>query len=183
MRLLWKRITFFNVIFLKYLKLSWIFLNYCHFRINVNCKLYFFGINVGDSLTFKNCSKWHLSTDGTRTFKMKIKMSKQQMIRIWVQNLNIFRYVILPFFPSHISNNRIVSLEPGIFDNLANKLQVLKLNKNRISTIPQKMFKLPHLQHLWVHPPTALFLSLIFAGFLQWLNINPISNHINSGQI
>ncbi|XP_058047383.1 leucine-rich repeats and immunoglobulin-like domains protein 3 isoform X2 [Ahaetulla prasina] len=48
----------------------------------------------------------------------------------------------------HISNNRIVSLEPGIFDNLANKLQVLKLNKNRISTIPQKMFKLPHLQHL-----------------------------------
>ncbi|XP_032077633.1 leucine-rich repeats and immunoglobulin-like domains protein 3 [Thamnophis elegans] len=48
----------------------------------------------------------------------------------------------------HISNNWIVSLEPGIFDNLANKLQVLKLNKNRISIIPQKMFKLPHLQHL-----------------------------------
>ncbi|KAM3832310.1 leucine-rich repeats and immunoglobulin-like domains protein 3 isoform 2-T2 [Vipera latastei] len=48
----------------------------------------------------------------------------------------------------HISNNRIVSLEPGIFDNLTNTLQVLKLNKNRLSTIPQKMFKLPHLQHL-----------------------------------
>ncbi|XP_026556239.1 leucine-rich repeats and immunoglobulin-like domains protein 3 isoform X2 [Pseudonaja textilis] len=48
----------------------------------------------------------------------------------------------------HISNNRIVSLDPGIFDNLANTLQVLKLNKNRISTITQKMFKLPHLQHL-----------------------------------
>ncbi|ETE57888.1 Leucine-rich repeats and immunoglobulin-like domains protein 3, partial [Ophiophagus hannah] len=48
----------------------------------------------------------------------------------------------------HISNNRIVSLDPGIFDNLANTLQVLKLNKNRISTITQNMFKLPHLQHL-----------------------------------
>ncbi|XP_007429246.2 leucine-rich repeats and immunoglobulin-like domains protein 3, partial [Python bivittatus] len=48
----------------------------------------------------------------------------------------------------HINNNRIVSLEPGIFDNLASTLQVLKLNRNRISAIPQKMFKLPHLQHL-----------------------------------
>uniref|UniRef100_A0A8C6YAT6 Leucine rich repeats and immunoglobulin like domains 3 n=1 Tax=Naja naja TaxID=35670 RepID=A0A8C6YAT6_NAJNA len=54
-------------------------------------------------------------------------------------------------FPSLVLrnlNNRIVSLDPGIFDNLANTLQVLKLNKNRISTITQKMFKLPHLQHL-----------------------------------
>lgn len=41
-----------------------------------------------------------------------------------------------------------MSMEPGYFDNLASTLLVLKLNRNRISAVPPKMFKLPQLQHL-----------------------------------
>ncbi|NP_796126.4 leucine-rich repeats and immunoglobulin-like domains protein 3 precursor [Mus musculus] len=48
----------------------------------------------------------------------------------------------------YINNNRVSSMEPGYFDNLASTLLVLKLNRNRISAIPPKMFKLPQLQHL-----------------------------------
>ncbi|XP_029471668.1 leucine-rich repeats and immunoglobulin-like domains protein 3 isoform X2 [Rhinatrema bivittatum] len=48
----------------------------------------------------------------------------------------------------YINNNQITSMEPGTFDNLSSTLQVLKLNRNRISFIPPKMFKLSHLQHL-----------------------------------
>ncbi|XP_023613717.1 leucine-rich repeats and immunoglobulin-like domains protein 3 isoform X2 [Myotis lucifugus] len=48
----------------------------------------------------------------------------------------------------YINSNRITSMEPGCFDNLANTLLALKLNRNRISAIPPKMFKLPQLQHL-----------------------------------
>lgn len=47
-----------------------------------------------------------------------------------------------------INSNRVTSMEPGCFDNLGNTLLVLKLNRNRISVIPPKMFKLPQLQHL-----------------------------------
>ncbi|XP_066490086.1 leucine-rich repeats and immunoglobulin-like domains protein 3 isoform X2 [Tiliqua scincoides] len=54
----------------------------------------------------------------------------------------------LPLKYLYINNNRISSLEPGTFDNLSNTLQILKLNRNRISAIPQKMFKLPHLHYL-----------------------------------
>lgn len=39
-------------------------------------------------------------------------------------------------------------MESGAFDNLSATLQALKLNKNRISYIPPKMFKLSNLQHL-----------------------------------
>ncbi|XP_019371320.1 PREDICTED: leucine-rich repeats and immunoglobulin-like domains protein 3, partial [Gavialis gangeticus] len=48
----------------------------------------------------------------------------------------------------YINSNRITSMEPGTFDNLSGTLQVLKLNRNKISSIPHKMFKLSHLQHL-----------------------------------
>ncbi|XP_011781363.1 PREDICTED: leucine-rich repeats and immunoglobulin-like domains protein 3 [Colobus angolensis palliatus] len=48
----------------------------------------------------------------------------------------------------YLNSNRVTSMEPGYFDSLANTLLVLKLNRNRISAIPPKMFKLPHLQHL-----------------------------------
>ncbi|XP_003790646.1 leucine-rich repeats and immunoglobulin-like domains protein 3 isoform X1 [Otolemur garnettii] len=48
----------------------------------------------------------------------------------------------------YINSNRVTSVEPGCFDSLANTLLVLKLNKNRLSAIPPKMFKLPQLQHL-----------------------------------
>ncbi|XP_055468055.1 leucine-rich repeats and immunoglobulin-like domains protein 3 isoform X2 [Psammomys obesus] len=41
-----------------------------------------------------------------------------------------------------------MSMEPGYFDNLGSTLLVLKLNRNRISSIPAKMFRLPQLQHL-----------------------------------
>ncbi|MEJ1277277.1 leucine-rich repeats and immunoglobulin-like domains 1 [Cricetulus griseus] len=48
----------------------------------------------------------------------------------------------------YINSNRVMSMEPGYFDNLASTLLVLKLNRNRITAIPPKMFKLPQLQHL-----------------------------------
>ncbi|KAM9674238.1 leucine-rich repeats and immunoglobulin-like domains protein 3 isoform 2-T2 [Trichechus inunguis] len=48
----------------------------------------------------------------------------------------------------YINSNRVTSMEPGCFDNLANTLLVLKLNRNRLSTLPPKMLKLPQLQHL-----------------------------------
>ncbi|XP_021097076.1 leucine-rich repeats and immunoglobulin-like domains protein 3 isoform X2 [Heterocephalus glaber] len=48
----------------------------------------------------------------------------------------------------YINSNRVTSMEPGYFDNLASTLLVLKLNRNRISTVPPKMFKLSQLQYL-----------------------------------
>uniref|UniRef100_A0A7N8WQ19 Leucine rich repeats and immunoglobulin like domains 3 n=1 Tax=Mastacembelus armatus TaxID=205130 RepID=A0A7N8WQ19_9TELE len=52
-------------------------------------------------------------------------------------------------FPAlFLNNNRISSLETGCFTNLSSTLQVLRLNRNRLSTIPAKIFQLPNLQHL-----------------------------------
>ncbi|XP_067166792.1 leucine-rich repeats and immunoglobulin-like domains protein 2 isoform X3 [Apteryx mantelli] len=48
----------------------------------------------------------------------------------------------------NLSNNRITTLEAGCLDNLSNSLMVVKLNRNRISVIPPKIFKLPHVQFL-----------------------------------
>ncbi|XP_038666521.1 leucine-rich repeats and immunoglobulin-like domains protein 1 isoform X1 [Scyliorhinus canicula] len=48
----------------------------------------------------------------------------------------------------YLGNNRISILEPGTFDNLSSTLQVLRLSKNRISHLPVRIFKLPHLLHL-----------------------------------
>lgn len=48
----------------------------------------------------------------------------------------------------NLSNNRITTLEAGCFDNLSSSLLVVKLNRNRMSMIPPKIFKLPHLQFL-----------------------------------
>lgn len=48
----------------------------------------------------------------------------------------------------NLSNNRITTLEPGCFDNISSSLVVLKLNRNRITFLPLKIFKLPHLQYL-----------------------------------
>uniref|UniRef100_W5NIH5 Leucine-rich repeats and immunoglobulin-like domains 3 n=1 Tax=Lepisosteus oculatus TaxID=7918 RepID=W5NIH5_LEPOC len=47
-----------------------------------------------------------------------------------------------------MNNNKIGVMEPGCFGNLSSTLQILKLNRNRISLVPPKMFQLPHLQHL-----------------------------------
>uniref|UniRef100_A0A8C7NYT8 Ig-like domain-containing protein n=1 Tax=Oncorhynchus mykiss TaxID=8022 RepID=A0A8C7NYT8_ONCMY len=47
-----------------------------------------------------------------------------------------------------MNNNRISTLETGCFVNLSSTLQVLRLNRNRLSTIPAKIFQLPNLQHL-----------------------------------
>uniref|UniRef100_A0A671TA70 Leucine rich repeats and immunoglobulin like domains 3 n=1 Tax=Sinocyclocheilus anshuiensis TaxID=1608454 RepID=A0A671TA70_9TELE len=49
-----------------------------------------------------------------------------------------------------MNNNRISTLKHGCFSNLSSSLLVLKLNKNRLSSIPPKIFPLPHLQHLYV---------------------------------
>ncbi|XP_023798027.1 leucine-rich repeats and immunoglobulin-like domains protein 2 isoform X3 [Cyanistes caeruleus] len=48
----------------------------------------------------------------------------------------------------NLSNNRITTLEAGCLDNLSSSLMVIKLNRNRISTIPPKIFRLPHVQFL-----------------------------------
>ena len=49
---------------------------------------------------------------------------------------------------SFLNNNRVSALETGCFVNLSSSLQVLRLNRNRLSTIPAKIFQLPNLQHL-----------------------------------
>uniref|UniRef100_A0A3Q1HFI0 Ig-like domain-containing protein n=1 Tax=Anabas testudineus TaxID=64144 RepID=A0A3Q1HFI0_ANATE len=53
-------------------------------------------------------------------------------------------------FPSlpYLNNNRISFLETGCFTNLSSSLQILRLNRNRLSSIPAKIFQLPNLQHL-----------------------------------
>uniref|UniRef100_A0A8C5X2B0 Leucine rich repeats and immunoglobulin like domains 2 n=1 Tax=Malurus cyaneus samueli TaxID=2593467 RepID=A0A8C5X2B0_9PASS len=48
----------------------------------------------------------------------------------------------------NLSNNRITTLEAGCLDNLSSSLMVIKLNRNRISVIPPKIFRLPHVQFL-----------------------------------
>ncbi|XP_053101611.1 leucine-rich repeats and immunoglobulin-like domains protein 2 isoform X2 [Hemicordylus capensis] len=48
----------------------------------------------------------------------------------------------------NLSNNRITTLEMGCLDNLSSSLIVVKLNRNRISTIPLKTMRLPHMQLL-----------------------------------
>uniref|UniRef100_A0A3B4XH79 Leucine-rich repeats and immunoglobulin-like domains 3 n=1 Tax=Seriola lalandi dorsalis TaxID=1841481 RepID=A0A3B4XH79_SERLL len=53
----------------------------------------------------------------------------------------------LPLKNRFLNNNRISSLETGCFTNLSSSLQVLRLNRNRLSTIPAKIFQLPNLQH------------------------------------
>ncbi|XP_060885618.1 leucine-rich repeats and immunoglobulin-like domains protein 3 [Labrus mixtus] len=54
----------------------------------------------------------------------------------------------LPLKNLFLNNNRISSMETGCFTNLSSSLQVLRLNRNRLSTIPAKIFQLPNLQHL-----------------------------------
>ncbi|XP_059360653.1 leucine-rich repeats and immunoglobulin-like domains protein 3 isoform X1 [Carassius carassius] len=54
----------------------------------------------------------------------------------------------LPLKNLLMDNNRISTLEHGCFSNLSGSLLVLKLNKNRLSSIPPKIFPLPLLQHL-----------------------------------
>ncbi|XP_072257527.1 leucine-rich repeats and immunoglobulin-like domains protein 3 [Pyxicephalus adspersus] len=67
---------------------------------------------------------------------------------------NLITELKTPSFPVlrlkylYINKNLITSMESGAFDNLSATLQALKLNKNRISNIPPKMFKLSNLQHL-----------------------------------
>ncbi|KAF3859103.1 hypothetical protein F7725_021502 [Dissostichus mawsoni] len=48
----------------------------------------------------------------------------------------------------YLNNNRISSLETGCFTNLSSSLQLLRLNRNRLASIPAKIFTLPHLLHL-----------------------------------
>uniref|UniRef100_A0A673JVC1 Leucine-rich repeats and immunoglobulin-like domains protein 3 n=1 Tax=Sinocyclocheilus rhinocerous TaxID=307959 RepID=A0A673JVC1_9TELE len=66
-------------------------------------------------------------------------------------NIMEVRAVAFPPLPLKnllMNNNRISMLEHGCFSNLSSSLLVLKLNKNRLSSIPPKIFPLPHLQHL-----------------------------------
>nr|XP_055046623.1 leucine-rich repeats and immunoglobulin-like domains protein 3 [Misgurnus anguillicaudatus] len=54
----------------------------------------------------------------------------------------------LPLKNLFLNSNRISVLEHGCFSNLSTTLLVLQLNKNRLNSIPAKIFQLPHLQHL-----------------------------------
>ncbi|XP_072528739.1 leucine-rich repeats and immunoglobulin-like domains protein 3 [Salminus brasiliensis] len=54
----------------------------------------------------------------------------------------------LPLKNLYVNNNRISVLEHGCFNNLSNTLLVLRLNRNRLNSIPAKIFQLPNLQHL-----------------------------------
>uniref|UniRef100_A0A672PWB9 Leucine rich repeats and immunoglobulin like domains 1 n=1 Tax=Sinocyclocheilus grahami TaxID=75366 RepID=A0A672PWB9_SINGR len=48
----------------------------------------------------------------------------------------------------HLSSNKIVHLEFGAFKNLAGSLQILKLNRNRLTHLPVKGLELPKLTQL-----------------------------------
>uniref|UniRef100_A0A8C2EN11 Leucine-rich repeats and immunoglobulin-like domains 1 n=1 Tax=Cyprinus carpio TaxID=7962 RepID=A0A8C2EN11_CYPCA len=48
----------------------------------------------------------------------------------------------------HLSSNKIVHLEFGAFKNLAGSLQLLKLNRNRLTHLPVKGLELPRLTQL-----------------------------------
>lgn len=48
----------------------------------------------------------------------------------------------------NLSNNKISLLEPGCFENISSSLLVLRLNRNRLVTLPSKVFRLPQLQLL-----------------------------------
>ncbi|XP_076862555.1 leucine-rich repeats and immunoglobulin-like domains protein 3 [Brachyhypopomus gauderio] len=54
----------------------------------------------------------------------------------------------LPLKNLYLNNNRISVLEHGCFNNLSSTLLVLRLNRNRLNTIPAKIFQLPNLQHM-----------------------------------
>ncbi|XP_061570569.1 leucine-rich repeats and immunoglobulin-like domains protein 3 [Cololabis saira] len=54
----------------------------------------------------------------------------------------------LPLKNMFLNSNRISSLETGCFGNLSATLEILQLNRNRLSAIPAKIFQLPSLQHL-----------------------------------
>lgn len=54
----------------------------------------------------------------------------------------------VPLKNLYLNNNRISLLELGCFGNVSGTLQVLRLNRNKLSNIPAKLFQLPNLQHL-----------------------------------
>nr|XP_033781983.1 leucine-rich repeats and immunoglobulin-like domains protein 1 isoform X3 [Geotrypetes seraphini] len=48
----------------------------------------------------------------------------------------------------HLGRNRISTLEPGAFNNLSQSLLILRLNRNKISQLPAKAFRLSRLMQL-----------------------------------
>ncbi|KAM4569438.1 leucine-rich repeats and immunoglobulin-like domains protein 3 [Odontesthes bonariensis] len=65
-----------------------------------------------------------------------------------IVELRASSFPALPLRNMFLNNNRISSLESGCFTNLSGTLQVLRLHRNRLSSIPAKIFQLPNLQHL-----------------------------------
>ncbi|KAJ8245552.1 hypothetical protein GJAV_G00271960 [Gymnothorax javanicus] len=65
-----------------------------------------------------------------------------------IAELKASSFPVLPLKNLFLSNNRISVLEPGCFHNLSATLQVLKLNRNRLTSVPPKIFQLPNLLHL-----------------------------------
>ncbi|XP_026530949.1 leucine-rich repeats and immunoglobulin-like domains protein 2 [Notechis scutatus] len=81
----------------------------------------------------------------------------------------------------NLSNNRITTLEAGCFDNLSNSLIVLKLNRNKINTIPLKTLKLPYLQFLELKRNRIKVIeSLTFQGLDSLKSLKMQRNGINN---
>ncbi|XP_045144935.1 leucine-rich repeats and immunoglobulin-like domains protein 3 [Echinops telfairi] len=95
-----------------------------------------------------------LSLAGNRIIEIVPEHLKQfqslETLDLSSNNISAIRMAFpsLPLKHLYLNSNRVTAMDPGCFDNLASTLLVLKLNRNRLSTIPAKMFKLPHLQHL-----------------------------------
>ncbi|XP_010865319.1 leucine-rich repeats and immunoglobulin-like domains protein 2 isoform X1 [Esox lucius] len=65
----------------------------------------------------------------------------------------------------NLSNNKISILEPGCFDNISSTLLILKLNRNRMTVLPNKVFRLPQLQFLEIKRNKIKMVDgLIFKG-------------------
>ncbi|ELW65279.1 Leucine-rich repeats and immunoglobulin-like domains protein 2 [Tupaia chinensis] len=98
---------------------------------------------VSLDLSHNRLSNWNISLE-SQTLQ-EVKMNYNELTEIPYFGEPTSNITILSL---NLSNNRITTLEAGCFDNLSSSLLVVKLNRNRISLIPPKIFKLPHLQFL-----------------------------------
>ncbi|XP_036308524.1 leucine-rich repeats and immunoglobulin-like domains protein 2 isoform X3 [Pipistrellus kuhlii] len=94
-------------------------------------------------LSHNRLSNWNISLESQTLQEVKMNYNELTEIPYFGEPTSNITALSL-----NLSNNRITVLEAGCFDNLSSSLLVVKLNRNRISMIPPKIFKLPHLQFL-----------------------------------
>ncbi|XP_016078837.1 PREDICTED: leucine-rich repeats and immunoglobulin-like domains protein 2 isoform X3 [Miniopterus natalensis] len=98
---------------------------------------------VSLDLSHNRLSTWNISLESQTLQEVKMNYNELTEIPYFGEPTSNITLLSL-----NLSNNRITILEAGCFDNLSSSLLVVKLNRNRISMIPPKIFKLPHLQFL-----------------------------------